>query len=859
MVGTKTAQREVLPKDVVPLHYALHLDPDLDQFVYTGTVAIDVEFAAAATDVTLNGNYLTINSAALDTLEAESIVEDKEKQTFTFKFGKTMEAGSKHTLKVSFSGELNDQMCGFYRSIYKNKSGNESVIACTQMEATDCRRAFPCFDEPALKATFDISITTSEKFLVLSNSSVKTTKSDGSGKTTTTFNTTPKMSTYLVAFVVAELSYVESTLFRLPVRVYAPPGLENGCQYAADVAAKTLAFFEKEFNLQYPLPKLDMVALPDFSSNAMENWGLITFRLTAVNFTEGEDSLDSKIFVTYVVQHELAHQWFGNLVTMEWWEGLWLNEGFATWMGWYACNALYPEWKVWEKYLMGSYHACLTMDALETTHPVEVPIARAQDVDEIFDAISYSKGCSVIRMVSTLLGEETFLKGISHYLHKHQYGNTITTDLWEALTEVSGVKMGDFMSPWTKDPGYPLLTVAETSKRDEISVSQRRFFGAVPQDSVQVYPVSLEIRNIDGTIDRSQVLKELKGTAKVQDTSFVKLNADQTGIFRVKYSDSLLERLTLEGAKGEGSLLSTSDRIGLLGDLEALKGFEVSVGQVLTVARKWSADPSPIVLTKILDILGGVAHVLHFQSETVQQDFRLFRASFVEPLIEKYGYLTTNTEDPLLGKLKTTLFDSALAVESPKYVQIALDLYSAHKFAVPADLRPYIFRAVAKFGTSENWEELKAHYFEGNHPESGTAALQALGFTRDLNHTKQLLTMVLDTTIRKQDARHALMGTFSSSTASAELTWNWYTSNWETIVSKFPVSGRILGNLVSISVTEINTKEHITEVGRFYADKQLSGMERIYANAYDILAGDVAVIESTVKQVAEFLSSNKAI
>lgn len=855
MASLKTAQREVLPKDIVPLHYSLHLDPDLEKFVYSGNVAIDVEAAAATSEVTLNGNFLTINSASLDNEKAVNISEDKEKQRFTFQFGQTMEAGSKHILNVEFTGELNDQMCGFYRSIYKNKNGTESVIACTQMEATDCRRAFPCFDEPALKATFDISITTNDKFEVLSNSSVKTTESSGNGKKTTVFHTTPKMSTYLVAFVVAELSYVESTLFRLPVRVYAPPGLEGGCQYAADVAAKTLAFFEKEFKLEYPLPKLDMVALPDFSSNAMENWGLITFRLTAVNFTEGRDSLDSKIFVTYVVQHELAHQWFGNLVTMDWWEGLWLNEGFATWMGWYACNALYPEWKVWEKYLMGSYHACLTMDALESTHPIEVPVTRAQDVDEIFDAISYSKGCSVIRMVSNLLGEETFLKGISHYLHKHQYANTVTSDLWEALTAVSGVDMSEFMSPWTEDPGYPLLTVSETAKRDEISVSQRRFFGAVPQDSIQVYPVSLEIRNIDGTIDRSQVLKELKGTAKVTDSLLFKLNAEQTGIFRVKYSNTLLERLTLEGVKGADSLLSTSDRIGLLADLEALMGFEVSVGQVLAVAQRWSADPSPIVLTKILDILSSVAHVLRFQSDTVQYDFRQFRSMFVEPLIKKHGYLTADNEDPLLGKLKTTLFASALAVESPKYVQAALDLYSKHKFKVPADLRPYIFKAVAVFGTSEQWEELKSHYLEGTHPESGTAALQALGFTRDINHTKQLLDMVLDTTIRKQDARHALLGAFSSSEASAKLAWSWYTSNWETIERKFPVSGRILGNIVSLSITEINTKEHITEVNQFYEAKQLSGMERIYATAYDILAGDVAVIESTVKEVTEFLDN----
>lgn len=844
--------RETLPQGVAPKHYSLYLEPDLTNFKYTGKVEIDIRITESTNTITLNSSSLIIKSASVNSIDAIKIEETEENSQLKLTFDDSFQPGTQ-ALSLEFEGELNDKMRGFYRSVYKDENGKESIVATTQMEATDCRRAFPCFDEPALKATFDISIAADSKYTVLSNSDIKETQTDEkSGKTITHFNTTPKMSTYLVAFVVGELSYVESEQFRLPVRVYTSPGLEKGCQYAADLAARTLVFFEKTFNIEYPLPKCDMIGIHDFAAGAMENWGLITYRLVALLYDEDHDSQDTKYEVTETVQHELAHQWFGNLVTMEWWEGLWLNEGFATWMSWYACNHFYPEWKVWEKYITSAYQGCLSMDALVSTHPVEVQVQRAQDVDEIFDSISYLKGSCVIRMISTLLGEQKFIEGIGYYLKKHSYSNTNTSDLWNALTEVSGVDVSDIMGAWTQSPGFPLLIVNEGKNANEIEVSQKRFFGSVPQESNQTYPVSLEIRNIDGTIDNSQILREPKGTFKVSDSSFFKLNADQTGIFRVQYSDSLLKRIAAEGTKGAQSLLTTSDRLGLLGDLQALKGICIPTGQLLTIAQEWKSDSSPLILSMILGVLGGIGHILHFQDEEYKAPFRNFRASFVVPLADKYGHDFTENTDPLVNELKADLFSTAITVESSKYIRYALDLFAERKFDVPADIRSPIFRAVAKYGTSSQWEDLKQHYLTCPNPESSNSALGALGFTKDLNKATELLSDILNENIRMQDTAGALSGLITN-IETCDLTWNWFADNWETVKSQFPVSGSILGNILFLVIAGINTNKHLNRVDTFFDGKELPGNERLYATAHDKLASDVALIDSTVSQVNSWL------
>lgn len=342
--------REVLPKNVKPLHYDVTLEPDFEAFKYNGEVTIDLDVVEDTNSITLNTLEIDIHETEISSgsntiTSSPRLTRDNEKQTTKIEFDETIPAGAQAKLYHKFTGTLNDKMAGFYRSSYKDEKGQAKYLAVSQMEPTDARRALPCFDEPALKAKFTVTLIADHHLTCLSNMDVASEKDvdskiSGKKRKAVTFNKSPLMSTYLLAFVVAELKVYESNAFRIPVRVYVTPDKvpEHG-KFAAELGAKTLAFYEKEFDSEFPLPKMDMVAIPDFAAGAMENWGLVTYRVVDVLYDEKTASASSKQRVAEVVQHELAHQWFGNLVTMDFWDGLWLNEGFATWMSWHSCNA----------------------------------------------------------------------------------------------------------------------------------------------------------------------------------------------------------------------------------------------------------------------------------------------------------------------------------------------------------------------------------------------------------------------------------------------------------------------------------------------------------------------------------------
>ena len=362
--------RDILPTTVKPTHYDLTLTPNFEKFNYAGTVVIDLEVKEDTTSISLNNLEIDIHSTKISSNGTEvssspKLAYNENNQTTTISFDKPLKSGTAAQLTQTFTGYLNEKMAGFYRSSYKDKEGKTKYIASTQMEPTDCRRAFPCFDEPALKSEFTITLIADQSHTCLSNMNVLSERQTESGKKAVTFQKSPPMSTYLVAFIVGELNYVETKEFRIPIRVYATPDkdIEHG-RFSLNLAAKTLAFYEKEFASSFPLPKMDMVAVPDFSAGAMENWGLVTYRVVDLLFDEKTSGASTKQRVAEVVQHELAHQWFGNLVTLDFWDGLWLNEGFATWMSWYSCNKFYPEWKVWENFVTDDLQVC----------PIHIPL-----------------------------------------------------------------------------------------------------------------------------------------------------------------------------------------------------------------------------------------------------------------------------------------------------------------------------------------------------------------------------------------------------------------------------------------------------------------------------------------------------
>lgn len=373
--------------------------------------------------------------AGVDSVE---IAFDEKKQRATMIFPEEISTG-KNKLSIRFRGIINHSMAGFYRSLYKPAvepaksvpmEGEHHLMFSTVFESSDARRAFPCFDEPNLKATFDLSLEIPEDLVGLSNMPEKQTEKAESGLKVVHFEKTPVMSTYLLAWAIGDFEYVEAFTKRkyngkpLPVRVYTTRGLKEQGMLGLTRCVQVVDYFSAIFKLDYPLPKIDLLAVHEFSHSAMENWGLIVYRTTAILFDEEKSDPKYKNTITYVVAHEVAHQWFGNLVTMDWWNELWLNEGFATWVGWLAVNHLEPQFHVWSQFVQEAMQAAQNLDGLRASHPVEVPVRDALEVDQIFDAISYLKGSSVIRMLSSHLGEEVFLQGVSSYLKKHAYGKS---------------------------------------------------------------------------------------------------------------------------------------------------------------------------------------------------------------------------------------------------------------------------------------------------------------------------------------------------------------------------------------------------------------------------------------------------
>ena len=411
-----------LPSYVLPERYTLALKPDLQSCTFSGTETIHLSLLKETKEITLHSKDLDIENVHIHKGKQQifaSVSYDTKNETATFHFDKHIAKG-KVKLSFTFHGIISDTLRGFYKSTY-SINGETRHIATTQFEATDARRAFPCFDEPAQKAIFDVTLIIPGTHTAISNTLPVSIKEHEGGFKVVEFAPTPRMSTYLLAFIIGDFEYLEGhTKDNVQVRVFTTPGKKHQGKFALDVAIKSLEFYNDYFNIKYPLPTLDMIAIPDFESGAMENWGAVTYRETALLVDEEHSSLSTKQWAALVIAHELAHQWFGNLVTMEWWTDLWLNEGFASYIEYLAVDHIFPEWKIWDQFLTSDMAAALRLDGLAHSHPIEVTVHHPDEISEIFDMVSYAKGATVIRMLANYIGEKDIRDKLRHYLKKHR-------------------------------------------------------------------------------------------------------------------------------------------------------------------------------------------------------------------------------------------------------------------------------------------------------------------------------------------------------------------------------------------------------------------------------------------------------
>jgi len=805
-------------------------------------------------DVTEDTTSISVNTLEIDihsttivsggeiTTSSPKVSFNADKQTTTLSFDKTLKAGSKAQVIMTYTGQLNDKMAGFYRSSYQHPDGTTQYLATTQMEPTDARRALPCFDEPALKATYTVTLIAEKHHTCISNMDIAhekevDSKISGDKKKAVTFNKTPLMSTYLLAFIVGELKSIESNDFRVPVRVYATPDkdIEHG-RFSLDLAAKTLEFYEKTFNSPFPLPKMDMAAIPDFSAGAMENWGLVTYRVVDLLFDEKTSGASTKQRVAEVVQHELAHQWFGNLVTMDFWDGLWLNEGFATWMSWYSCNVFYPEWKVWEGYVTDNLQQALSLDSLRSSHPIEVPVSRADEINEIFDAISYSKGSCVIRMMSKYLGEETFMEGIRIYLKKHAYGNTQTGDLWAALGEASGKPVNKVMDIWTKNIGYPVITVSENEGSKSIHVKQNRFLrtGDVkPEEDKTLFPVFLALRTKEG-VNESLILQDREGNFDVPNLDFFKLNADHSGIYRTSYTP---ERLAKLGGAAKEGLLTVEDRAGMIADAGALaaSGYQKTSG-VLTLLKSFSSEPEFVVWEEILGRISSIRGAWAFEDEATRDALKTFQRNLVSAKAHAKGWEFTQDEDHLQAQFKAMLFGSAGLSGDSKVIAAAQDMFkrfaAGDRKAIHPNIRGSVYSIALQNGGEAEYDVLLNEYRTSKDADEKQTALRSLGRAKGAKLLTRTVALPLSDEVKSQDFYAPLVG-MRSDAEGISLLWEWMKENWPAIKEKLPPALSMLSNVVSVCTASFTHTEHVEAVQAFFAEKDRKGFEKKLEQSLD--------------------------
>lgn len=775
-----------LPDSVKPKHYALTLEPDLDAGTYTGSVSIDLDIKKPTETIALNAVGLDLKSDA-------SIAIDEKSERATLTFGKPFKPGPAR-IQIEFKGKLSAHMRGLYRSQYAGPDGKPRVMATTQFEAASARRAFPCFDEPALKATFDVELVVPKDRIAISNTAPVSEKVDG--KKRVKFARTPVMSTYLLAFIVGEFDSIEAqskdgTL----VRVLTTPGRSALGRFALETAVRGLDFFGGYYAIPYreAIAKVDLIAVPDFEAGAMENWGAITFREVALFIDPEKSSVPAKRRVAEVVLHELAHQWFGNLVTMQWWNELWLNESFATFMAFKAADALFPEWNVWEEYLAQTTSGGKSLDSLRSSHPVEVPVKDPGEVDQIFDAISYNKGGSLLRMLETTIGADPFRDGIRRYLTKHRYGNASTRDLWNALSEGTKWDVAAMMAGWTGQTGYPVVVASRKRLRQE------RFLLEGRSDDPTLWTIPISALDADGKIFS---LRLDQREADV-DAKWTKLNAGQAGFYLVHYDAD---------TRPKPAGLSTADRYGLIEDATSLmRAGYLSVSEYLRLVGSYGSEENYNVWAQLAGGLSMLADI--FVGDPNVPKLEAWAHKLFGPIAKKVGWEKRADEAHHQVLLRTVVLGAASRFGDPGVVEEARKRFQRPE-AIAADLRPVVFGAVARHGNDAALDALVKQYESADLPEVKVQLLSSMGGFRQQAPFRRAFAYSLSEKVRPQDAMYVVAGSPIETRGTA---WALVKENWKTLDERYGQSGMI-ARFIQSAAAGIPSEDHARDVEAFFKD-----------------------------------------
>lgn len=755
-----------LPVHVRPERYKIILKPDLEKFIFEGEETIYLTLDKPTKEITLHSVDLKILSVEWVHSGKENwvgkISYDKKAETATFKFPKSLEKG-KGELRLKFKGILNDKMRGFYRSKY-TLGGLDKHLATTQFESTDARRAFPCFDEPAKKAIFDVTLMIPSHLTAISNTVESSVKEHEAGVKIVEFEPTPKMSTYLLAFLVGEFEYIEGKSRNgIVVRVFTTPGKKDQAKFALEVGIKCMDFYEKYFDIKYPLPVLDMIAIPDFAAGAMENWGAVTYRESTLLVDPEKSSVGNKQWVALVIAHELAHQWFGNLVTMEWWTHLWLNEGFASFIEYLAIDEIFPSWDIWTQFVTNEMGVAFQLDALKNTHPIEVEVGDPAEISEIFDKVSYSKGASILRMLWIYLGEKDFQKGLQHYLKKHAYGNAQTEDLWKALSEVSGKDVAKIMVNWTSQAGHPVIRVEESGK--DLKLTQSRFFSS-PISKIESKDSTIWSIPLDGKLmDQKSMMVSGKGKLNLGEASFVRI--DYPGV-----------------VTGQSAV----DRLGLVRDsFDLAQSGDSPTTLALKLLESYKEEEDYTVWAEI------TAHLSQFDSllayESFYEDFRKYGKEIYSGIGKKMGWEKKKSDKHIDGLLRGMVLYKLGSFGDQETIKKAQSLFLQERTGsfgkkIDPDLKGVVYNLVAENGGEKEWKKLVKMYKEEDNQQERDRIGRALGLFESKSLLKKTLQFAISKDVRFQNSLQIIASVWGNPNGRY-LAWEFVKKNWKMLKERY--------------------------------------------------------------------------
>uniref|UniRef100_A0A1B6D6B8 Aminopeptidase n=1 Tax=Clastoptera arizonana TaxID=38151 RepID=A0A1B6D6B8_9HEMI len=890
-----------LPGNVIPKHYVLDIITNLDEdnFSFQGNVWIKVKCVVPTDKIYLHYRKLNITSEQVTVKEIMdkneiknlSIQEqkmDSENDFYIIKLSETLEENKNYVIYLPFGGILTEGLAGYYRSSYLDRTTNTTKwLAVTQFEANDARQAFPCFDEPAMKATFTISLAHKDIFKSASNMPLVKTEPIVSKPNWVwdRFEDTVPISTYLVAFVVSDFEFRTSDKFdnNVTFRIWAQKDAIDQVEFARQVGPKFLSYYEKYFDVKYPLPKQDMVAIPDFRAGAMENWGLITYRESLLLFDKKTSSTASQHSIASVIAHELAHQWFGNLVTMKWWTDLWLNEGFATYVAGLGVEYAFPEWNSLASNAVDYMLIVFSFDALKTSHPVSVPIGHPTEISQIFDTISYKKGAYLLRMMNSFLGEEVFQQGVSNYLKLHKYSNAEQDDLWKSLTDKAhesgalpkDMSVKEIMDTWTVQTGYPVVTVTRDYNKKTVTLTQNRYL-AVKNESIQgcwwvpiTYTREREA-NFNETMPKQWLNckeREVQMTVHADSDEWVIFNIQSAGLYRVKYDEDNWKKIALTLNSDKFKNIAVLNKVQLLADaLDFAWGGEISYELAFNILNYLRNEDEYLPWKSGLSNLNYIDRLVRRTSKFGV--FKKYVRNLITPIYEKIGSMKNIAKTFEGVKHQSLIISWACRFEVGDCAKQANSLFNEWRQQedpdsnnpIPSDLRGIVYCSAVKHGGEEVWEYMWQRYKKAHVVSEKALILSSLACSTDVWILNRFLDWSVDekSDIRLQDSASVFVSV-ARTDVGYYIAKNFLYKNIKKIYNFYHSSSNLFGKYIAILAEQMIYEDDRDELKEFGKNnlEYLKSSQLQFHRSIETVVANTRWYNSYYNTIMQMLSSEK--